>query len=99
MNVGWWCWAGGGELGGGVFGFPSLSFGDGVEEQNGSGWDVGVGGGGAFPLEGPVVGAVGRVDAGGVEELRTNSVRSARWSSRQRGEHGVMLSSACNRAA
>jgi hypothetical protein len=56
-------------LGGGVFGFPSLSFGDGVEEQDGSGWDVGVGGCGAFPPVGPVVGAVGGVDAGLLKQL------------------------------
>jgi len=62
-------WLGGGELGGGVFGFPSLSFGDGVEEQDGSWWDVGVGGCGAFPHVRSVVGAVGGLDAGGVEEL------------------------------
>jgi len=54
---------------GGVFGFPSLSFGDGVQQQNGSGWDVGVGGCGAFPLVGAVLGAVGGVDAGLLEEL------------------------------
>jgi hypothetical protein len=56
-------------LGGGVFGFPSLSFGDGTEEQHGSGWHVGVGGSGAFPLVWPVLGAVGGVGAGGLEEL------------------------------
>ena len=65
--AGWWSVRG--ELGGGVFGFPSLSFGDGVQEQHGSGWDVGVGGCGAFPLVGPVLGAVGGLDAGGFEEL------------------------------
>jgi hypothetical protein len=63
---GWWV---AGELGGGVFGFPSLSFGDGVQEQDGSGWYVGVGGCGAFPQVGPVVGGVGGVDAGGGKEL------------------------------
>jgi len=65
--VGWW--PGGGELGGGVFGFPSLSFSDGTQEQHGSGWDVGVSGSGAFPHVGPVVGAVRGVDAGLAEEL------------------------------
>jgi hypothetical protein len=65
--VGWW--SGRGELGGGVVGFPSLSFGDGSKEQHGPWWYVGVGGGGAFPLVGPVVGSVGGVDAGGVKEL------------------------------
>ena len=54
---------------GGVFGFPSLSFGDGVEEQQGSGWHVGVGGGGAFPLVWPVYGAVRGLDTGLLEEL------------------------------
>jgi hypothetical protein len=49
----------------GVLGFPSLAFGDGMQEQHGSGWDVGVGGCGAFPL----VGAVGGLDAGLLEEL------------------------------
>src|SRR6185312_15849258 len=64
--VGWW--AGGGELGGGVFGFPSLSLRDRVQQQ-GPGWHVGVGGCGAFPQVGPVPGAVGGVDADGLEEL------------------------------
>ncbi len=54
---------------GGVFGFPSLSFGDGVQEQDGPGWDVGVGGCGAFPPVGAVLGAVGGLDAGLLEEL------------------------------
>ena len=56
-------------MGGGVFGFPSLSFGDGVEEQDRSRWHVGVSRGGAFPEEGPVLNTMGRLDAGGVEEL------------------------------
>jgi hypothetical protein len=59
----------GGELSGGVFGLPSLSFGHGLQEQEGSGWDVGVGGCWAFPLVGAVLGAVGGVDADGLEEL------------------------------
>jgi len=59
----------GGELGGGVFGFPSLSFGDGVQEQQGPGWDVGVSGCGTFPPVGPVLRPVGWLNAGGVEEL------------------------------
>lgn len=37
--------------------------------RRGSGWDVGVCGCGAFPLVGAVLGAVGGLDAGGVEEL------------------------------
>jgi hypothetical protein len=56
-------------LGGGVFGFPSLSFGDGKQEEHRSGWDVGVGWGGAFPPVRSVVGAVGGVNTGGFEEL------------------------------
>jgi hypothetical protein len=56
-------------LGGGVFGVPSLSFGDGVQEQDGPGWHVGVGGCGALPPVWPVFGAVGGVDAGGFEKL------------------------------
>jgi hypothetical protein len=61
--------AGSGELGGGVFGFPSLSFRDGLQEQEGSGWDVGVGRSGAFPHVGTVLGAVGGLDAHGFKEL------------------------------
>ena len=64
---GWWPVRG--ELGGGVFGFPSLAFSNGVQQQHRSGWDVGVGGGGAFPPVRSVVGAVGGVNAGGLEEL------------------------------
>jgi hypothetical protein len=56
-------------LGGGVFGLPSLSFGDGVEEQQGAGWDVGVGGCGAFPLVWPVVGAVRGSNSGLLQKL------------------------------
>jgi hypothetical protein len=63
-----WC-AAGGKLRGGVFGFPSLSFGDGVQEQQSSGWDVGIGGCGSFPPIGPVLEAVAGLDAGGFEEL------------------------------
>jgi hypothetical protein len=63
-----WCVVGG-ELGGGVFGFPSLSFGDGADEQCGAGWDVGVGGCGAFPLIRAVLRAVGGLNTGGLEEL------------------------------
>src|SRR5262249_7569054 len=62
-------WLAGGELGGGVFGFPPLSFGDGLEQQHWSGRDIRVGGCEAFPEVGPVLGAVGGLDAGGVEEL------------------------------
>jgi hypothetical protein len=48
---------------------PSLSFGDGVQQQHGSGRDVGIGRCRSFPLVGPVLGAVGGLDAGGFEEL------------------------------
>jgi hypothetical protein len=65
--VAWW--AVGGELGGGVFGFPSLSFGDGVQQQDRPGWHVGINGCGAFPPVGPVLGAVARLNACGFEEL------------------------------
>jgi hypothetical protein len=67
--AGWWRQSVCGELGGGVFGFPSLSFGDGVEQQDGSWWDVGVGGAGSFPEVRAVLRAVGRLDANGFEEL------------------------------
>ena len=65
--AGWWL--AGRELRGGVFGFPSLSFGDGLHEQDGSRRYVWVGGCGAFPQVWPVVGAVGGVDAGLLQEL------------------------------
>jgi hypothetical protein len=48
---------------------PSLSFGDGMQEENGSGRYVGVGGCGAFPPVRPVLGTVGGLDAGLFEEL------------------------------
>jgi hypothetical protein len=56
-------------LGGGVFDVPSLSFGDGADEQYGPGWDVGVVGCGAFPLIRAVLRAVGGLNTGGLEEL------------------------------
>ena len=56
-------------MGGGVFGFPSLSFGDGAQEQDGSWWHVGVDGGGAFPQVRAVLGTVGGLDPGPLEEL------------------------------
>jgi hypothetical protein len=65
--VGWWVATG--KSSGGVFGFPSLSFGDGLQEQYGPGWDVGVGGCRSFPLVGPVLGTVGGLDAGLLEQL------------------------------
>jgi hypothetical protein len=65
--AGWW--VAGGELGGGVFGFPSLSLGDRMQEEDGSGWYVGVGGCEAFPPVGTVLGALGRLDTSLFEEL------------------------------
>ena len=62
-------WAGGGELGGGVFGFPSLSLRDRVQQQQGPGWHIGVGRCDAFPQVGPVTGAVGGLDADCFQEL------------------------------
>jgi hypothetical protein len=62
-------WSARGELGGGVLGFPSLSFGNGVKQQDRSGWYVGVSRGGAFPLVWAVFGAVGGLDTGLFEEL------------------------------
>jgi hypothetical protein len=56
-------------LGGGVFGFPSLSFGDGLQQQDGTGWDVGVGGCCAFPPVRPVFEAVAGLDARLLKEL------------------------------
>ena len=53
----------------GVFGFPSLSFGHGVQEQHWTRWDVGVGRCGSFPLVGPVLGTVGGLDADLLEQL------------------------------
>ena len=63
-----WC-ATGGQLGGGVLGFPSLSFGNGAQEQDGAWGDVGVGGCWPFPYVRPVVRAVGGLDADGFKEL------------------------------
>ena len=71
MCVGWW--TSGSELSGGVFGFPPLSFSDGLQEQDRSGWDVGIGGSGAFPLVRTVFGAVGGLDSSGFEELPNES--------------------------
>jgi hypothetical protein len=69
--VGWW--TGGSELSGGVFGFPPLSFSDGSKEQDRSGWNVGIGGSGAFPLVWTVLGAVTGLDASSFEELPNKS--------------------------
>jgi hypothetical protein len=62
-------WIGRGELGSGVFGFPSLSFGDGLQEQHGPGWDVEIGGCRTFPSVGPVVRAVAGLNAGLLKKL------------------------------
>ena len=62
-------WTVGRELGGGVFGFPSLSFGDGVQQQDGPGWDMGIIRSGTFPPVGPVLHSVGGLDTGLFEEL------------------------------
>lgn len=48
---------------------PSLSFSDGLQEENWSGWYVWVGGRRAFPLVWPVLGTVGGLDASILEEL------------------------------
>jgi hypothetical protein len=57
------------QEGGGVFGFPSLSFGDGVQQQDGPWWYVGVCGCGAFPHIRSVFGALRGLDTGLFEEL------------------------------
>jgi hypothetical protein len=56
-------------LGSGVFGFPSLSFGDGMEKQQGPWWNVGVSGCWAFPQVRPLLHTVSRLNADGFEEL------------------------------
>jgi hypothetical protein len=56
-------------LGGGVFGFPSLSLSDGLQEQNRPWWYIGVCGCGAFPQVRSVLGAVAGLDAGLFEKL------------------------------
>jgi hypothetical protein len=56
-------------LRGGVFGLPSLPFGDGVQQKHRAGRHVGVCGGGTFPQVRPVFGAVRGLDAGLFEEL------------------------------
>jgi hypothetical protein len=63
------CWCGRGELSGGVFGFPSLSFGDGAQQQDGSRWDVGITGCWAFPPVRAVLYGVDRLDAGLLKQL------------------------------
>ena len=66
MVVGWFAK---GELGGGVFGFPSLSFSDGLQQQHRPRWHVRVVGCGAFPLVGPIAGTVRGLDTDAFEEL------------------------------
>jgi hypothetical protein len=56
-------------LGSGVFGSPSLSFGDGEQQQYGSRWHVTIGGCRAFPHVGPVLHAMGGLDASLFEQL------------------------------
>jgi hypothetical protein len=56
-------------LSGGVFGFPSLSFGDGAQQQDGSRWDVGITGCWAFPPVRAVLHGVDRLDAGLLKQL------------------------------
>jgi hypothetical protein len=56
-------------LGGGVFGFPSWSFGDGVEKQHGPGWHVGIIGCWSFPAVWPILHTVAGLDAGLFEKL------------------------------
>jgi hypothetical protein len=62
-------WAGRGELGSGVFGFPPLSFGDGLQKQHWPRWDVRMGGCQTFPPIGTAVAAVGGLDAGLLQKL------------------------------
>jgi hypothetical protein len=62
-------WAGRGELGGGVLGFPSQAFGDGMQQQDWSEWDVGIGGRGAFPQVRSILYAVCWLDTGLFQEL------------------------------
>jgi hypothetical protein len=62
-------WFADGDLCGGVLGLPPLSLCDGVQEQDGPRWDVGISGSKAFPDVWPVPRAVRRLDPGGVEEL------------------------------
>jgi hypothetical protein len=56
-------------LRGDIFGFPSLSFGDGLQQQDGTWWDVGVSGCGAFPHIQSVFGALRGLDTGLFEKL------------------------------
>jgi hypothetical protein len=57
------------QLRGGIFGFPPLSFGDGLQHQHGPWWHVGVGGCGAFPSVWSVLGAIRWLDTGSFEKL------------------------------
>jgi hypothetical protein len=62
-------WFADAQLRGGVFGFPPLSLRDGVQQQHGPGWDVGISRCGAFPHVRPVLDAVGGLDSCLFEEL------------------------------
>jgi hypothetical protein len=57
------------QLRGDVFGVPSLSFGDGVQQQHGPRWHVGIRGCRAFPHITPVLRAVRGPDTDSFEEL------------------------------
>ena len=52
-----------------VFGFPSLPFGNGVQQQHRLGWHIGIGRYSAFPPVGTVFGTVAGLNVGGLEEL------------------------------
>ena len=54
---------------GGVFGFPSLSLCDGVQQEQRPGWHIGISRCGAFPHVRSVLGAVRGLDTGLFEEL------------------------------
>jgi hypothetical protein len=56
-------------LGGGVFGFPPLPLGDGMQQQNRPRWYVWISRGSAFPHVGPVLEVFGGLDGSCVEEL------------------------------
>jgi hypothetical protein len=62
-------WFAEGELGGGVLGFPPQAFGDGLQQQDWSEWDVGIGGCGAFPRVRSVLYAVCWLDTGLFQKL------------------------------
>jgi len=59
----------GSPISGGVFGFPSLSLSDGLQEQDGPGWNVGIVRHGTLPLVGTVSRTVSRLDTHVPEKL------------------------------